>query len=119
MAGPFTVESISPHRVLAVDEHDEFVEGVAEPKGEYGETLDFASLIIDNLRTSGVQQAHKEDRISFTSVTPWPGAMVCAEGLYAEGGTDDGAQRRAAIFIGPGIRHGVPRRPGRSRPRGR
>ena len=101
VAGPFTVESISPHRVLAVDENDEFVEGVAEPKGEYGETLDFASLIIDNLRTSGVQQAHKEDRISFTSVTPWPGAMVCAEGLYAEGGTDDGAQRRAAIFIGP------------------
>ena len=101
VAGPFTVESISPHRVLAVDENDEFVEGVAEPKGEYGETLDFASLIIDNLRTSGVQQAHKEDRISFTSVTPWPGAMVCAEGLYTEGGTDDGAQRRAAIFIGP------------------
>ena len=101
VAGPFTVESISPHRVLAVDENDEFVEGVAEPKGEYGETLDFASLIIDNLRTSGVQQAHKEDRISFTSVTPWPGAMVCAEGLYTEGGTDDGVQRRAAIFIGP------------------
>ena len=101
VAGPFTVESISPHRVLAVDENDEFVEGVAEPKGEYGETIDFASVILDNLRTSGVQQAHKEDRISFTSVTPWPGAMVCAEGLYAEGGTDDGAQRRAAIFIGP------------------
>ena len=101
VAGPFTVESISPHRVLAVDENDEFVEGVAEPKGEYGETIDFASVILDNLRTSGVQQAHKEDRISFTSVTPWPGAMVCAEGLYTEGGTDDGAQRRAAIFIGP------------------
>ena len=101
VAGPFTVESISPHRVLAVDENDEFVEGVAEPKGEYGETLDFASLIIDNLRTSGVQQAHKEDRISFTSVSAWPGAMVCAEGLYTEGGTDDGVQRRAAIFIGP------------------
>ena len=101
VAGPFTVESISPHRVLAVNENDEFVEGVAEPKGEYGETIDFASVILDNLRTSGVQQAHKEDRISFTSVTPWPGAMVCAEGLYTEGGTDDGTQRRAAIFIGP------------------
>ena len=101
VAGPFTVESISPHRVLAVDENDEFVEGVVEPKGEFGETIDFASVILDNLRTSGVQQAHKEDRISFTSVTPWPGAMVCAEGLYTEGGTDDGTQRRAAIFIGP------------------
>ena len=101
VAGPFTVESISPHRVLAVDENDEFVEGVAEPKGEYGETVDFPSVILDNLRTSGVQQAHKEDRISFTSVTPWPGRMVCAEGIYTEDGVEEGVQRRAAIFIGP------------------
>ena len=112
VAGPFTVESISPHRVLAVDENDEFLEGVAEPKGEYGETVDFPSVILDNLRTSGVQQAHREDRIAFTSVTPWPGAMVCAEGLYTDGNGKDsaevaaadgkvGAQRRAAIFIGP------------------
>ena len=101
VAGPFTVESISPHRVLAVDENDEFVEGVAEPKGEYGETLDFASLILDNLRTSGVQQAHKEDRIAFTSVSAWPGRLVCGEGVYTEGGSEDGVQRRAAIFIGP------------------
>ena len=101
VAGPFTVESISPHRVLSVNENDEFVEGVAEPKGEYGETIDFASVILDNLRTSGVQQAHKEDRIAFSSVSAWPGKLVCGEGIYTEGGKDDGAQRRAAIFIGP------------------
>ena len=108
VAGPFTVESISPHRVLAVDENDEFVEGVAEPKGVQGETLDFVPLILKNLETSGVQQAHKDDRITFTSMTPWPGHMVCAEGIYIEDGGKDGAgdgesgaQRRAAIFIGP------------------
>ena len=101
VAGPFTVESISPHRVLAVDENDEFVEGVAEAKGEQGETLDFVPLILKNLETSGVQQAHKEDRITFTCVTPWPGRMVCAEGIFTEGNGEDGAQRRAAIFIGP------------------
>ncbi len=91
VAGPFTVESISPHRVLAVDENDEFVEGVAEPKGEFGETVDFPSVILDNLRASGVQQAHKEDRITFTSVTPWPGRMVCAEGRYEEVASGQGS----------------------------
>ena len=54
-------------------------------------------MILDNLRTAGVQQAHKEDRITFTSLTAWPGEMICAEGQYQEGDTP----RRAAIFIGP------------------
>ncbi len=55
----------------------------------------------DNLRTAGVQQAHKEDRISFTSLAPWPGELVCAEGRYAESGNGSGGEKRAAIFIGP------------------
>ena len=37
VAGPFTVESLSPHRVLAVDEDDELIDGVAEPEAGYGE----------------------------------------------------------------------------------
>ena len=119
VAGPFTVESISPHRVLAVDENDEFVEGVAEPKGEYGETLDFASLIIDNLRTSGVQQAHKEDRISFTSVTPMAGSYGVCRGTLHRGRYGRRRATPGGYFHRPRIRHGLPRRPGRSRPRGR
>jgi adenine-specific DNA-methyltransferase len=97
VAGPFTVESLSPHRVLAVDENDELVDTAAEPEAEYEAGRDFASIIIENLRTSGVQQAHKADRIEFTSLVPWPGELVCAEGRYVEGETE----RRAAIFIGP------------------
>ena len=101
VAGPFTVESISPHRVLDVDENDELVDNVAEARLGYGVTQDFASVILEHLRTSGVQQAHKEDRIAFSSITPWPGDLVCAEGRYAEGGDTAGAEKRAAIFIGP------------------
>ena len=101
VAGPFTVESISPHRVLDVDENDELVDNVAEARLGYGETQDFASVILEHLRTSGVQQAHKEDRIAFSSITPWPGDLVCAEGRYVEGGEEAGAEKRAAIFIGP------------------
>ena len=101
VAGPFTVESISPHRVLAVDENDELIDNVAEARLGYGETQDFASVILEHLRTSGVQQAHKEDRIAFFSITPWPGELVCAEGRYVEGGEEAGTEKRAAIFIGP------------------
>ncbi len=54
-------------------------------------------MILENLKTAGVQQAHKEDRITFTALTPWPGDLVCAEGRYMEGETE----KRAAIFIGP------------------
>ena len=101
VAGPFTVESLSPHRVLTVDEDDELIDGVAEPKTDYGEGQDFAQMILENLKTAGVQQAHKEDKINFASITPWPGELVCAEGHYMEGDEESGTQKRAAIFIGP------------------
>ena len=108
VAGPFTVESLSPHRLLGVDEDDELIDGaddrarnVAEARLGYGDTQDFTGMILDNLKTSGVQQAHKEDRISFSALTPWPGDLVCAEGTYFEGNADYGPQRRAGVFIGP------------------
>jgi adenine-specific DNA-methyltransferase len=104
VAGPFTVESLSPHRVLGVDENDELIDPgqprAGEPGSEYGEKQSFPQMILENLKAAGVQQAHKEDRIAFTSLTPWPGELICAEGRYVEGG-ETGAEKRAAIFIGP------------------
>ena len=107
VAGPFTVESISPHRVLGVDENGDVIDSIAEPRNGYSTGYDFGEVILDNLRRSGVQQAHKEDRINFTSLMPWPGRLVCAEGKYVEGasGDDDdamsGPEKRAGIFVGP------------------
>ena len=101
VAGPFTVESLLPHRVLGVDENDELIDNVAEAKLGYGEKPDFAAMILDHVKTAGIQQAHKEDRISFSGIKPWPGDLVCAEGVYLEGGFDSGTEKRAAIFIGP------------------
>ncbi len=94
VAGPFTVESISPHRTLGVDENDELIDPLAKKDAD---ALGFDQMILENLRTAGVQQAHKEDRITFASIKPWPGDLVCAEGRYMEGDKE----RRAAIFIGP------------------
>ena len=101
VAGPFTVESLSPHRVLAVDENDELLDRVVEAKADYGPQQDFAGMIVEQLATAGVQQAHKEDRIAFAAVTPWPGAYICAEGRYVEGEGDSGPEKRAGIFVGP------------------
>ena len=100
VAGPFTVESLSPHRVLAVDENDELVDRVAEAKADYGPQRDFAGMILEQLATAGVQQAHKEDRISFAALTPWPGAYICAEGRYVESAGETGPEKRAGIFVG-------------------
>ena len=100
VAGPFTVESLSPHRVLAVDENDELIRD-GEGKPGYNDEWDFTRVILENLKTAGVQQAHKEDRITFTSITPWPGRYICADGRYYEGGEASGTDRRVGIFIGP------------------
>lgn len=101
VAGPFTVESLSPHRVAGVDENDELIDRTGERIDEFGGERGFAEMIIENLRTAGVQQAHKEDKIVFTALTAWPGTLICAEGRYREGSTESGKERRAAIFVGP------------------
>jgi adenine-specific DNA-methyltransferase len=101
VAGPFTVESLSPHRVLGVDEDDELIDPLKEGGVAYGEEQDFTQMILETLKVAGVQQAHKEDKIDFTSLAPWPGELVCAEGRYVEGGGESGKEKRAAIFVGP------------------
>lgn len=101
VAGPFTVESLSPHRVLSVGEDDELLQKSGTFSGDKDDEADFVEMILENLRASGVQQAHKEDKLTLSSITPWPGYYVCAEGKYTEGNGKAGAEKRAAIFIGP------------------
>jgi adenine-specific DNA-methyltransferase len=104
VAGPFTVESLSPHRVVPSSERElieelDAAEGKRKrklPKGT-DELNDFTTMILEHLKTSGVQQAKKADRITFTSVTGWPGTWIAADGRFMEGETE----KRAAIFIGP------------------
>ncbi|WP_212611931.1 hypothetical protein [Sphingomonas baiyangensis] len=112
VAGPFTVESLSPHRVPAVDHDDslfdelEAAEGRRQP-GPVSETADFAQMVLDNLKRSGVQQAHRADRLVFSAIAPWPGRFLCAAGTVrqaSEGAGDTLAgspERRAAILVGP------------------
>lgn len=101
VAGPFTVESLSPYRALVVDESDDLIDAEAGPVSGSMDGQDFVQMILENLKTAGVQQAHRDDRISLTSVSPWPGYLICAEGRYMEGDGQSCAERRAAIFVGP------------------
>jgi adenine-specific DNA-methyltransferase len=97
VAGPFTVESLSPHRMLGVDADGELINQTVEGKSEHAARQGFAQMALDNLKVAGVQQAHRADRMNFTALNPWPGEMICAEGRYE----DESGDRRAAIFIGP------------------
>jgi len=99
VAGPFTVESLSPHRAVPADD-DELLDTPHAPgKRRHAATppADFAAMVLDHLRTAGVQQSQKADSIHFTSLAPWLGVTIGAEGRFLEGDTE----RRAGILIGP------------------
>ena len=100
VAGPFTVESVSPHRMMSVDENGDFFDGLRDDGADFAPEQDFAQRMLEHLKMSGIQQAHKEDKIDFDSVVGFPGNFICAEGQYMEGG-EDGVRRRAGIYIGP------------------
>ena len=84
--------------MLAVDENEDLIETSGRADADTRDAKNFVQVILDNLKTSGVQQAHKEDKITFTTLAPWPGNYICAEGRYSEA---DGSEKRAGIFIGP------------------
>ena len=93
VAGPFTVESLSPHRVVADGPEDEPAAAQApiEESGRYVET------ILDNLRASGVDNRIKGERLRFETLEPYPGTWLQAEGIYQEGERS----KRAAVALGP------------------
>ncbi|MER9503907.1 site-specific DNA-methyltransferase [Mesorhizobium sp. M0579] len=103
VAGPFTVESLSPHRV--VTSRDDTLsgelragEGAIQPDPKNVPEIDFGQMVLDHLRSAGVHQQEKRDTIHFNSVEPWPGNFLAAEGRYNDG---DGREKRAGILIGP------------------
>jgi len=101
VAGPFTVESLSPHRMAPVNEDGELIKEIEAAAGKRGRDApgpdNYVKAILENLKAAGVQQRDRGDRIRFTSLHPWPGRYISAEGTYMEGETE----RRAGIFIGP------------------
>lgn len=84
VAGPFTVESLSPHRVSDAQ--------------ELVSTERFVNIIIENLLKAGVQTGEKGARVEFENLDILPaGPEVQAVGEYK---TADGL-KKVAVAIGP------------------
>ena len=100
VTGPFTVESLSPHRVLAGDVGIEPTtsHGPAGEAPPARDAADFVSIILENLRKAGVQNTFKNERLVFERIEPYAGTYVQAIGEYTDA---VGKTLRAAISIGP------------------
>ena len=101
VAGPFTVESLSPHRML---DHDP--DAVTESEGRKDGTAPFATTILENLLKAGIQNTVRDEHLDFET----PRALLRALRAHARRVRRQG--RRDAI------RCGFPRpraRDGRSR----
>jgi adenine-specific DNA-methyltransferase len=108
VSGPFTVESLSPHRTISVEEKKRLAE-VGTPSGVTVRVMgptNFANMILDNLRKAGVQNTVKGERLKFDSLEPYAGEWIHGDGRYTESPSEppasaEGVKRRAAICIGP------------------
>jgi adenine-specific DNA-methyltransferase len=95
VCGPFSVESLSPHRVLSTG--DENMDGTLSEQ-EARKQQDFATMILDNLKKAGVQNTRKNERLSFERLDPFAGTWLHAAGEFVDA---EGKPRRVAISIGP------------------
>jgi adenine-specific DNA-methyltransferase len=90
VTGPFTVESLSPHRFLSADENGDGTVSEQEARQHH----DFTTMILDNLRKAGIQNTRKEERLKFDSLEPFAGTWIHAVGTYTERADDPGRRRR-------------------------
>ena len=100
VSGPFTAESLFPHRMVSADEDYSYASEEDTTNEGVNEAIplnDFTQMVLENLKSAGVHQVAKEDRITFSTIEGWPGNYIAAVGYYSEGGIE----RRAGIFIGP------------------
>ncbi len=94
VCGPFSVESLSPHRVLSTAEG---MDGTVTEQDARNQQ-DFTSMILDNLKKAGVQNTVKGERLSFDRLDPYAGTWLHAAGEYTDA---DEKTRRVAVSIGP------------------
>ena len=95
VCGPFSVESLSPHRVICATNEDQ-ISSVAQQGAQ--KQQNFASMILDNLKKAGVQNTRKKERLNFDRLDPYPGSLLHAAGEYTDA---SGKIRRVAVSIGP------------------
>ncbi|MBY0262087.1 MAG: site-specific DNA-methyltransferase, partial [Phycisphaerales bacterium] len=103
VCGPFTVESLSPHRTLSLaTKRERATAGTSTPDGTFTARVigpdDFGRLILENMKKSGVQNTFKGERMSFDALDPHPGEWIQGSGRYT---SKDGTEHRVGVCIGP------------------
>ena len=94
VAGPFTVESLSPHRSVSFETEQLAAEQASESaSGGYEQT------ILDHLLKAGVQNGRTSERLKFERLIPHAGRLLQADGERAGG--EEGTPQRVAVSIGP------------------
>jgi adenine-specific DNA-methyltransferase len=102
VTGPFSVESLSPHRSLAFA--GSAVDGTGAMNvdradgGSQGDAS-FEQTILANLRTAGIQNGRRNERLTFDIVEPYAAAQIQAIGVRED--PAEGTPRRVGITIGP------------------
>lgn len=99
VTGPFTVESLSPHRRLSVEQKKKDAEQWKDGRNLRVHGADqFAQMILENLRKAGVQNTYKNERLKFDRLEIYPGEWLQGEGEYTD---TSNKQKRVAVCIGP------------------
>jgi adenine-specific DNA-methyltransferase len=93
VAGPFTVESLSPHRAISL------AGPASEQAADQGDASAFEQTILGNLLKAGVQNGQKKERLEFETLSPFPGGYIQAEGTRRD--SEAGTPQRLAVSIGP------------------
>jgi adenine-specific DNA-methyltransferase len=98
VAGPFTVESLSPHRALSFKDWDESVSETEAAKD--ADAPNFEQSILDNLSKAGIQNGTKAERIKFAAFETYAGSYIQAIGEQVPTG-DHAKPSRIGIAVGP------------------
>ncbi|MFI5778844.1 site-specific DNA-methyltransferase [Nocardia sp. NPDC051570] len=104
VSGPFTVESLSPHRSLAFPGGPDGAPHESGTETEAAKAADapsFEQSILDNLAKAGIQNGRRTERITFASFESYAGEYVQAIGERADEEDEDRSPVRVALAIGP------------------
>ena len=117
VSGPFTMESLSPHRILPTDSEDDAILAAQDaamleagetppvrearrlrPASETENETRFVEAVFEHLKSAGVQNTRKEERLKFTELEVFPGGdLIHFAGRYEQ----NGREKKVAVCVGP------------------
>jgi adenine-specific DNA-methyltransferase len=115
VSGRFTVESLSPHRSVSFDlpapgSREDSGSELQSSEASAGRSAPaYEETILENLEAAGIQNGRRQERLIFTAVNPFPGALIQAlavastqPDIAVKGDeSDEKLSQNVAVAIGP------------------